>query len=296
MYQLTYLISLYNNDNLILDEIIYDIRHNVKNNLYVTADNIKEYEPEIITDIMKFGINLRLSGSTCSSMFLSFIITEYPPNRWEITNITNQDILRDLVNLLDDCKLKYVSEYARDIDIVETILSRSPNSRCIKYKEYRFGMDIYNLDQYIPNSLIKYYLYTLDERAKQIIIDNNVWFEFNLRDIGDIELDICNSNEFLVRILCTCSSIIKKENIANKLVNIVERNNSNNIKIICLNKAKTYQQLIRFINFNIKPDKDIKVGESTKELNYKFKDNYYKALSLYPDVKQLADKYPQILK
>lgn len=299
MYQLAYLISLYGNDDITLDETIRNIRQDYRdNNLYVLADNIVEYDPDIITNIMKFGINLRLHGSTCSPIFLSFIITEYPHNRWEIVDLTKQDILRELVELLDDCKLKYVSEYARDEDIVESILLRCSNCKCIHYKQYKFGMDTENLDQYIPNSLTTYYLYTLDDRAKQIIIDNNVCFEFNLIDIGDIEFDICNSHQFQVRILCTCDDIIKNKYMSNKILDIIERNkrfNMYNIKIECIDKARTYQQLVRFIDFNIKPAVDIILDKKDEKIYSGLKDNYYKALLLYPDVKQLADKYPELL-
>lgn len=282
--QLSYLISLYDNDNITLDHTIKEI---MRGDRYVIASNIEHCDPDVVTSLMKFGFNVKIDCDTCCPMFISLFISEYPINRWSIIKLTNQDKLRELIVLLDDCKLKYVSEYAREVDIAEYILSRDRKAKCIQYQEYKHGMDTDDLDKYIPESLVSYYIATLDERAKDIIIGNNIQLVFELSSMRDVELDICLSGLFNVKVITYSHNIYVYEHVVNILLR-------NNIRIECLNEAKTYQQLVYYIDFDIKPSKDIKLGDSKP--NYKmFLTRYYKALDLYPDVKKLGDAYPELL-
>lgn len=276
MHTLTNFINIYYTDNIALNDLIKNV---MSTDRFVLASNIAVFEYDMIDTLMNLGINLSIDGDTCSVEFISYIMTNYSSKRWRFESFTNQENLRELIVLLDDCKLKYVSQYSRDNNISQDILRRDENAQIVQGIDYIFGMDTNSLEIYKPQSLVRYYLKTLDERARKILIEEgkNVKFEFSLFEMEDFEVDICLSGQFSVIVKGTCSTIKRRNELVDILLDV-------GVEVKCIEKAGSYQQLVKYIKYGIEPADNINIGEANLKYYDGIENDYNKALELYPDV------------
>lgn len=282
MHTLTNLIEVYYRDNIALNALLRDI---INGDRFVLASNIVIFEYDMIETLMNLGINLSIDGNTCSVVFMCYILTNYPKNRWKFEVFTNQDNLRELIVLLDDCKLKYVSQYSRDNNITKDILLRDKNAYIVQGIDYQIGMDTTILEIYRPQSLTDYYLKTGDERVREILNKEgkNIKFEFYLSKIDDIELDICLSERFTVTVHALTSSIKRRREIVDILLDA-------KVEVKCIEKAGSYQQLVKYIKYGIEPIENISLGEASLKYYDGIRDDLNKTLELYPNARILVDE------